>query len=41
VPERNCALLAVGAIEPARSEILVNPYALTTIPAFPGADPRP
>jgi phosphatidylserine/phosphatidylglycerophosphate/cardiolipin synthase-like enzyme len=36
-PEQNCALLALGAIEAARSEILVNAYALTTVSGIPGA----
>lgn len=28
-PEQNCGLLAIGAIDAARSEILVNAYAFT------------
>jgi phosphatidylserine/phosphatidylglycerophosphate/cardiolipin synthase-like enzyme len=36
-PEQNCALLAIGAIEDARSEILVNAYALTVGSGIPGA----
>jgi hypothetical protein len=36
-PEQNCVLLAIGAIDDARSEILVNAYALTTGPGIPGA----
>jgi phosphatidylserine/phosphatidylglycerophosphate/cardiolipin synthase-like enzyme len=36
-PEQNCASLALNAIETARSEILVNVYALTTGSGIPGA----
>ncbi len=36
-PEQNCALLALGAIEAAEREILVNAYALTTVSGIPGA----
>jgi phosphatidylserine/phosphatidylglycerophosphate/cardiolipin synthase-like enzyme len=36
-PEQNCALLAIAAIDAARSEILVNAYALTTGSGIPGA----
>jgi phosphatidylserine/phosphatidylglycerophosphate/cardiolipin synthase-like enzyme len=36
-PEGNCALLAIGAIDAAQREILVNAYALTTVSGIPGA----
>jgi hypothetical protein len=35
--EQNCALLALGAIETAQREILVNAYARTTGSGIPGA----
>lgn len=47
--EQNCGLLAIGAIDAARSEILVNPYAFTLGSGIPvaligaherGLDPR-
>ena len=34
-PGGNCALVAIGAIEAAQHEILVNAYAFTTARAFP------
>lgn len=36
-PEQNCTLMALGAIEAAQREILVNAYALTTGSGIPGA----
>jgi phosphatidylserine/phosphatidylglycerophosphate/cardiolipin synthase-like enzyme len=36
-PEGNCALLAIGAIDAAQHEILVNAYAFTTGSGIPGA----
>src|SRR5271170_7556952 len=36
-PEQNCALLAIGAIDAAEQEILVNAYVLTTGSGIPGA----
>jgi phosphatidylserine/phosphatidylglycerophosphate/cardiolipin synthase-like enzyme len=36
-PEQNCALLAIGAIDAAQHEILVNAYAVTTGSGIPGA----
>ena len=36
-PEQNCALLAIGAIDAAGSEILVNAYAFTLGSGIPGA----
>jgi hypothetical protein len=34
-PEQNCALLAIGAIDAAQHEILVNAYAVTTGSGIP------
>lgn len=36
-PERNCGLVAIGAIDAATSEILVNAYAFTMGPGIPEA----
>jgi phosphatidylserine/phosphatidylglycerophosphate/cardiolipin synthase-like enzyme len=36
-PEQNCQLYAIGVIDGARSEILVNAYALTAGSGIPGA----
>ncbi len=36
-PKQNCALLATGAIDAARHEILVNAYGFTARSGIPGA----
>jgi hypothetical protein len=36
-PEQNCALLALGAVQTAQREILVNAYAITIGSGVPGA----